>query len=125
MPPIARTNLLTNADLLREFAACDEFYRIEWWPARFMMLLQKEHKDRRERFNLWNFLWTNGMQPHRATYWVLWHESYDMQAHRDLRALEAKVRTPDGVAQMQKYPTWILDMTDPNTTHKKRRRQFD
>lgn len=121
MPPVPRTNLLDNADLMREFHDADEFHAVQNWPARYMMLLLKEHKDRKERFALWNFLWANGMRPHRCTYWVLWHQSYDMNAHRDMHGLERRVETQDGQSNMRAYPTFIIGHYVQHHAQKRRR----
>lgn len=76
-----------KSQLLTELYRSDEFTSIHSWPADVRRLFVKQHKNRSERFRLFNFLWSNGMRPGSAAYWVMWHGGYDAAAIRDMADL--------------------------------------
>lgn len=75
-PPDITTNRLKN-----QFAylAGDEFPPLRDWPVLWREMFLRR-KDQRERFRFFVFLWQNGMPPHHAVFWTMWHDSYDKPA---------------------------------------------
>lgn len=75
-------------------------------------LLFRAHKDRRERFNLFHFLWANGLPPHWAEQAVLWHDTYDKSAHRQVG--ELKLKAEENPEFFKKYRVrYILEVNEP------------
>lgn len=69
-------------DLQEEFhrLANDEFPPLQLWPKMWRQIFFNSHKDRSDRYRLFVFLYQNGMPPHHAVYWTMWHCTYDSSA---------------------------------------------
>ena len=72
-----------NADLAEWLHELDWFDPGTWYQIN-LDLFFKPHKNNHERFNLFLFLWSNGMKPRDAMHAVLWHGGYDYAAIRDM-----------------------------------------
>ena len=58
------------------------------WPDWVKRLLYNGHKKNNERYNLWLYLWRNGVEPGYCSEIVLFHMGYDYGAKRDMKELE-------------------------------------
>lgn len=85
----------TNRLLVKEFNSGD--INISWRDMSFYFrkLLLKEHKDYRERFHLFNYLWSNGLQPYEARKYVMIHKGYDNAAHRQMNDIQKNAEIID------------------------------
>jgi len=75
--------------------------------------LENPYKGNEERFKLWNFLFQNGMNPLRATFWTLWHEDYDKEAHRQMNWLENTAINNPGI--LSQYTYFLFSVNDDNS----------
>lgn len=85
---------VVNALLRDDMAGMTLHY--EHWPAFRQRQLQNPHKQRGERFSLFQFLWSHGMRPEQAAGYVLFHGGYDQNARADVRGLVAKAWSNGG-----------------------------
>lgn len=79
--------------LALELRNADDFYPLDRWPVHLKTLLFRAHKNRRDRFTLWHFLFHNGLPPTRCTRYVMWHNTYNPSAWDSIRDLELKAQT--------------------------------
>lgn len=79
-----------NHIMLRELRDEDGFHDFNLWPRHIKEKLLTPHKNNELRFYIWHFLWANGMYPHKATYYTLWHGNYLQAVHNSMRWLEVK-----------------------------------
>lgn len=84
---------MSNRELLNELRDADVFFTFNSWPLHYKQKFLNPHKQRADRFALWHFLFHNGMAPSVATYYVMWHNTYDDSAWRSIRDLESKANT--------------------------------
>lgn len=92
--------------LMDEWRASDEFFDISYWPNHFRAKFFNPHKQRADRFSLWHFFYHNGMAADRATYWVMWHNTYDRSAWSSMKDLEE--RAEKAPSSFWKYQTFDM-----------------
>lgn len=96
--------------MLQELRNADEFFPIGIWPQWAARSFLNKHKDRKARAYLFNFFWSNGMRPHRAVYWVMYHMTYDRSAWSSMQDLVKKTQTREGTAYLARmWPTIDLN----------------
>lgn len=63
-----------------------------WWDR-----LRTKHKTNPMRFQLFRFLWFNGVSPTLARRWIMWGDRYDTAAWKDMDHMVSKAygRTKD------------------------------
>lgn len=86
-------------ELVNWYENADVGPTITSWPNHYQNLLLKEHKKNSERFKLWNFLVSNGVDPQMSADIVLWHGTYDKHAVTDVNGW---------VYKHQKEPNWFF-----------------
>lgn len=92
----------------KAYLANDEFYHYKDWPSWARLSFFKPHKNRSERFHLWLFFWANGMRAERATYWVMYHRTYDQSAWRSMADLENQTRCQAGLKYLNNFPVYDM-----------------
>jgi len=100
----------SNQKILKELQETDEFYEFKDWPLWAKQSFLNKHKDRKQRFWLWLFLWKNGMRPERAVYWVMRHGGYDRNAWSSLQDLVKQTYTKEGRSYLTKQGFAVYDM---------------
>lgn len=86
------------------------------WPKYFRGLLNRDHLYRKERFELWLFLYRNGLPPQAATWHVLWQRPairnssgrYDNSAVASVKDLEKKAESD--YRYLNKFPVYDLSI---------------
>lgn len=81
--------------IAEDLQAADIFYPLHDWPIFWRRLFFKRHKLNSERYRLFAFLYLNGMDPVHCAYWVLYHQTYDDAATRDINRLASKLKEED------------------------------
>jgi len=89
--------------------AGDEFPTPASWPDLWRAMLFNPHKDRRDRYRLFVFLWGNGMQPHHAVFWVMWHGGYDRSAWNSIIDAANDTLTDAGRSRLRSAPIYSLE----------------
>jgi len=101
------------------------FWPLRDWPYWAKDVMLSAHRTNRERFNLFFFLWVNGLPPERGMLWTLCSdvvtrdgeshiitEGYDESAHRQARQMiQQAVDDRDGVKPWLYAPKKMMDMT--------------
>jgi hypothetical protein len=64
-----------------------DWFPIERWPEWAVRSFFKPHKNNEERFTLFCFFVRSGLEPNTAARFILWHNTYDEAAHKQLRVL--------------------------------------
>jgi len=84
-------------------------YHFQDWPHRYQSLFKSTHLTYETRFELFNFLWANGMPAERAVDCVLRAPGYDYEAHKHVWGLlkDTKLKR-----EILKYKTFIIDDPD-------------
>lgn len=99
MPSVDVVSALDNADI---------FYPVASWPQWARQALQNPHKNREDRFNLFVFLWKNGMEAWRAQEWVMYHKTYDTSAWKSMQDVVNHTKTREGRLYLRRIP--MMDM---------------
>lgn len=86
----------------------DSFPPWREWPQLWVDMLLKQHKDRRERYRLFLFLWANGMEPQKAVFWVMWHFTYDKSAWLSITDAANLTITVSGRSELSKGKVFII-----------------
>lgn len=99
-------------DLQEEFhrLTSDEFPPLASWPKVWFDLLMHPHKDRSDRYRLFCFLYLNGMPPHHAVYWTMWHCTYDTSAWNSILDAANSTLTRDGQAKLARNRVFNLHL---------------
>lgn len=80
--------------------AADEFPEPRTWPGMWQRLFFNAHKSRSDRYRLFVFLFLNGMMPHHAVYWTMWHATYDQSAWLSILDAANDTLTKDGLDRL-------------------------
>lgn len=104
-----------NRYILRSLEMDEDFWPFKDWPLWAKQSFLKPHKNRNERYYLWIFLWKNGMEPHRASYWVMKHGGYDREGWQSIRDLENKAKTPHGRRYLGLPRIWDMELRRPTS----------
>jgi len=96
-----------NRGLYAKIIAADIIDDPKTWPLVWIRLLFTAHKDRRERYRLFVFLWKNGVPPLIARQWVMYHGivnhakfGYDRSAWSSLEDAVKDTQTAEGRAKL-------------------------
>lgn len=103
------------------FDGLDMFYPVRDWPIRKRQLLYR-YKNNPERFELWLFLWLNGLPATTAGLWVMspHYDRYDGDAFRQMHWLIQR-----GIRHGPE-PGWDTHlMSQPRLANRRRRRETD
>lgn len=95
--------VMSNNNLLVQLRKSDSFYDFQKWPLHIKKKFLTRHKGYADRFVVWHFLWSNGMDPYDAVYWTLWHGGYDQNAHNSMRRTALKASTKPEEFKTYKY----------------------
>jgi len=104
-----------NKALYLKILAADIIADPKTWPLFWIDKLFTGHKDRRERYRLFVFLWKNGVPPDMAMDWTLYHGintryfGYDRSAYSSLWDAVKDTKTQEGRAALNR--TRCLDLT--------------
>lgn len=90
--------------IAEDFAKADVLPPLDKWPSVWRRLFFKPHKNNNERYRLFAFLYLNGLPGGSCVYWVMYHNTYDSTAWRDMRTLSFKLgnNDPKTVAAMNR-----------------------
>lgn len=106
--PIFNAAVAQNMRLAEAFYIYENFFPIRTWPEWAKTDFFVPHKNYRQRYRLWVFLWANAMPPQTCTYWVLWHGGYDRAAHNQMKACERLPLTSRGRNKLREQR--VMDM---------------
>lgn len=92
---------------LFEYTTVSEYNRM--WPEPRKRALLNAHHTHKERFEVWHFLWANGIMPEHATVLTLWSNSarYDAEAWRSAREWERNAYTSP--EYFRRYRTYVIN----------------
>jgi len=90
--------------------AGDEFPVLNTWPDLWKAIMFEPHKDRRQRYRLFVFLYSNGMMAHHAVYWTMWHGGYDRSAWGSIVDAANDTLTVDGRRRLAQCPVFNFEL---------------
>lgn len=88
----------------------DVIEKIADWPLHYQELVLQPHKNHRQRYDMFKFLFVNGVHPEVAVHLIQVRdyysgqevlENYDAEAHRDFQSFIRGVRDPGYIARMR------------------------
>lgn len=97
-----------NIGLYSKILAKDLIADPKQWPIHWIQLLFTAHKNRRERYRLFVFLWKNGVPPDIAVGWVMYHGTvnrkfeYDRSAWSSMDDAVNETKSVDGRERLKR-----------------------
>jgi len=87
-----------------------EFYDIQRLPVIYQNLILNKNRNHHERFKLWNFLWSNGLDPIRCSAIILLGNEHKGEAKRSCREWELWATTEHNLHKLTKYKSYSMEL---------------